>query len=363
MTDKIPDTRSLAEAAALNPIVSVSDTFSQNLISQRTPDDRSIQFDHGHDHNLRQHKHQHHQNSNRSFTYDAFRHHPCCCADSVWLCNDCGRTLNSATLMYKRGWLWRKRYSDYLGGQLSGIGEGSEGVHCGREMYCLDAKKVEHVIEWNDRSESSGDGDRGQAGNTLINGNGIYDHTSTMSGPAVAGGDAGGSNVTTSDYIEVGGSGSSGSSSGGGGSSSNSSSTCNITNTIDHNHSNHHHHMINPHINIDTREAINASASVSGRPRPRPRPRHEPSYYAREVEGIGGVVRRTTSHRERIGAIVPEYEGERATGQYLKAEREGAVRSWCSWCFRVVPGRHEEEEEEEEEEEGKSHQDRGRDGV
>lgn len=242
--------------------------------------------------------------------------------------------------MYKRGWLWRKRYSDYLGGQKSGIGEGSEGVHCGREMYCLDAKEVEHVIEWNDRSRGSnnsgtasgGSEDTALNGNANANANAIDNHTSIMNGPAVAGE----SSVTTSDYIEVGGTGNTGT-------GSTSDDISNSNNIIDHHHHHHHNHH---HTNNSNNTITNIITSIDATPRPRPRHK-EPSYLAREVEGIGGVVRRTTSHRERIGAIVPEYEGERATGRYLEAEREGVVRSWCSWCFRVVPGIDENEEKEE----------------
>ena len=312
------------------------------------------ELNHGHDYHLKsQIQHQQEnlgpdtstQTPTRSFTYDAFRRDPCQCADSVWLCNECGRTLRSATLMYNRGWLWRKRYSDYLGGRNSGVGEGSEGVHCGREMYCLDAKEVEHVIEWNDRGKSSGLGaspaaagsfaagiaetgignGEGQAGSVAIDGVGVgngygngneTDGSNSVNGPAVAGGE-GGSSITTSDYIEVGG--------GGFGSSHDN----------DHDHHDHDGHMSSTHVHFDT----GANATMNTNTSTKSRHRHEPSYYAQEVEGIGGVVRRTTYHRERVGAVVPEYEGERATGQFLKAEHEGDVRSWCSWCFRVLPGK------------------------
>lgn len=40
-----------------------------------------------------------------------------------------------------------------------------------------------------------------------------------------------------------------------------------------------------------------------------------------------------------VGAIVKEYEDERETGQFLKREQDGANRSWCSWCMRVVVGK------------------------
>ncbi len=41
----------------------------------------------------------------------------------------------------------------------------------------------------------------------------------------------------------------------------------------------------------------------------------------------------------RVGACVPEYEDEKAKGVILGREVTGSVRSWCGWCWRVIPGR------------------------
>jgi len=46
-----------------------------------------------------------------------------------------------------RGWTWRTRYSTYLGGIGTGIGEGHEGVECGRGRACLAARIVEKEID------------------------------------------------------------------------------------------------------------------------------------------------------------------------------------------------------------------------
>lgn len=46
-----------------------------------------------------------------------------------------------------RGWTWRTRYSTYLGGLGTGIGEGHEGVGCGKESECLAAKEIEKEID------------------------------------------------------------------------------------------------------------------------------------------------------------------------------------------------------------------------
>lgn len=41
----------------------------------------------------------------------------------------------------------------------------------------------------------------------------------------------------------------------------------------------------------------------------------------------------------RIGGCVPEWKDEKATGQTLRREISGEVRSWCGWCVRVIPGK------------------------
>ncbi|OBT75157.1 hypothetical protein VF21_05481 [Pseudogymnoascus sp. 05NY08] len=60
--------------------------------------------------------------------------------------------------------------------------------------------------------------------------------------------------------------------------------------------------------------------------------------YARhEIEGIGGVVKKKLIRRARVGACVEEWEDERVVGRFMVREKEGG-RSWCGWCWRVVPG-------------------------
>ncbi|TKA74457.1 hypothetical protein B0A49_08763, partial [Cryomyces minteri] len=63
------------------------------------------------------------------------------------------------------------------------------------------------------------------------------------------------------------------------------------------------------------------------------------SYLAQEMEGIGGVVKKKVRKRVRVGATVKEWEDERERGGYLGREQKGLVRSWCSWCERVVLGK------------------------
>ncbi|KAJ5482864.1 hypothetical protein N7539_006310 [Penicillium diatomitis] len=72
----------------------------------------------------------------------------CNCRDAVWLCQQCGQTLRSDDTTYRRVWDWRTRYSTYLGGGLgTGIGEGSQGVKCGRGQACLAAKEIELEVD------------------------------------------------------------------------------------------------------------------------------------------------------------------------------------------------------------------------
>ena len=82
-----------------------------------------------------------------SFTDEAFAIHPCSCAELVYLCNDCGKGLGGNDRTYMRAWSWRTRYSTYLGGLGTGIGQGNEGVECGRGRNCLAAREVEKEID------------------------------------------------------------------------------------------------------------------------------------------------------------------------------------------------------------------------
>ncbi|KAJ5810012.1 uncharacterized protein N7503_002230 [Penicillium pulvis] len=81
----------------------------------------------------------------------------CHCNDAVWLCVQCGQTLRSNDTTYRRVWAWRTRYSTYLGGGLgTGIGEGSQGVKCGRGETCLAGQEIELEVDC-EADESSSD--------------------------------------------------------------------------------------------------------------------------------------------------------------------------------------------------------------
>ncbi|KAI4125605.1 MAG: hypothetical protein LQ347_005318 [Umbilicaria vellea] len=81
------------------------------------------------------------------FTTAAFSRGPCSCAEVVWLCKTCGHALRNEDTTYKRVWTWRTRYSVCLGGLGTGIGEGNEGVECGRREHCLAARDIEVEID------------------------------------------------------------------------------------------------------------------------------------------------------------------------------------------------------------------------
>ncbi|KAI1148220.1 hypothetical protein F4825DRAFT_107018 [Nemania diffusa] len=63
-----------------------------------------------------------------------------------------------------------------------------------------------------------------------------------------------------------------------------------------------------------------------------------PGYARHEIEGIGGVVKTKLVRMLRVGACVPEWEDEKNKGQILEREVSGGRRSWCGWCWRVIPG-------------------------
>jgi hypothetical protein len=63
-------------------------------------------------------------------------------------------------------------------------------------------------------------------------------------------------------------------------------------------------------------------------------------YERHEIEGIGGVVKRKLVRMVRVGACVPEWDDERGMGKRpLARELRGDRRSFCGWCWRVIPGR------------------------
>ncbi|KAH0566502.1 hypothetical protein GP486_000083 [Trichoglossum hirsutum] len=174
-----------------------------------------------------------------TFTAPAYLRGPCSCVDSVWLCQPCGKTLYSEDIKYHDAWAWRERYSTSFG--LVGIGEGIEGVRCGRGATCTAAELT--LIE----SECD----------------------------------------PTTKSLEMG-------------------------------------WVITP-----------SGEEIPGQ-----------GYLIREIEGIGGVMKKKLMRKQLIGAVVAGNASGEAGGngqmvrrEYLGREVRGEQRSWCGWCERVIPGR------------------------
>ncbi|KAL8832870.1 MAG: hypothetical protein Q9170_004712 [Blastenia crenularia] len=82
---------------------------------------------------------------------------PCTCTGTVYLCGPCGTGLAVADTNYRRIWTWRTRYSTYLGGLGTGIGEGNEGVKCWRGEKCMAAQEVEMEIDFSEEGRANSD--------------------------------------------------------------------------------------------------------------------------------------------------------------------------------------------------------------
>jgi hypothetical protein len=63
-----------------------------------------------------------------------------------------------------------------------------------------------------------------------------------------------------------------------------------------------------------------------------------PGYARHEIEGIGGVMKKKLVRMVKVGACVPEWGDEKEANKSLAREQEGKARSWCGWCWRVIPG-------------------------
>lgn len=201
-----------------------------------------------------------------SFTHSAFARTPCHCEEAVWLCQSCGQSLRNNDTMYRRVWTWRTRYSTYLGGNLgTGIGEGCQGVKCGRGEDCLAAQEIE--LEVDCEADASTNGTFKPSHNH--HGNDDY---------------SAGENRILRQHGSLNG---------------------HMDSVIDHHGDD------------------------------------EPGYLRQEIVGIGGVVKQKAKKRVTVGACVVEHEDEREHGQYLLPEERGQCRSWCAWCWRVVPSQRE----------------------
>ncbi|KAL3461422.1 hypothetical protein BJX64DRAFT_161428 [Aspergillus heterothallicus] len=181
----------------------------------------------------------------------------CTCQDVLWLCNHCGQKLRRNDTTYRRVWTWRTRYSTYLGGLGTGIGEGCQGVKCGRGENCLAAQEIELEVEC-------------EADESMANSPPEYGY--------------------------------------------------HFGHRFEQAHAGSHNHIKGKWEDPEGEET---------------------GYLRQEIIGIGGRMKQITKKRVNVGACVVEHEDERETGEYLTREEEGSHRSWCGWCWRVIPAKYE----------------------
>ncbi|KAI9367863.1 hypothetical protein BJX61DRAFT_547090 [Aspergillus egyptiacus] len=181
----------------------------------------------------------------------------CTCEDVHWLCNQCGQKLRRNDTTYRRAWTWRTRYSTYLGGLGTGIGQGCQGVKCGRGESCLASEETELEVEC-------------EADESMANSPPEYGY--------------------------------------------------HFGHRFDEAHAGSHSHA--------HRKWEDPGEDETG-------------YHRQEIIGIGGRVKQIKKKRVMVGACVVEHEDERETGDYLTREVQGLHRSWCGWCWRVIPAKHE----------------------
>lgn len=204
-------------------------------------------------------------------------------------------------------WKWRNQYTDVLGGLGTGIGEGDRGVICGRETECCAAREREQ--------ETDGDAEDAREAEIFQQ---QHQHQQAM-GPATPS------------------------------SSSSMSSNASSTNASS---------SLTP---WSTTSAAATAAGANGSPnsstaaldRRTPSPALKPGYERHEIEGIGGVMKKKLVRMVKVGACVPEWDDERVKGEILGREVQGQRRSWCGWCWRVIPSKRDYELDRRREESGK----------
>lgn len=188
-------------------------------------------------------------------------------------------------------WKWRAQYGDVIGGLGTGVGDGDRGVICGRNAECCRAKERAQEIDCD--AEDARDAEYLGLGSSF--GSTAGSSTGSLSSLASAA-----SALPTSPWT------------------------------------------------VPVAPATQAAATV-GSPlyspevaaalenRRTPSPAHGPGYTRHEIEGIGGVVKRTRVKMVRVGACVHDWEDELKRGVILEREITGKTRSWCGWCWRPIP--------------------------
>ncbi|KAI0521802.1 hypothetical protein F5B22DRAFT_502789 [Xylaria bambusicola] len=215
-----------------------------------------------------------------SIVADEMQRAICTCeSDCVWLCHPCGRNIIGADQDYRSIWRWRNQYGEVLGG--TGIGEGDRGVICGREAACLGAREVAEETDC-DAADA-----REQEHQLSLH----HYSASPSSTPSPSSSFTTGSPLSSASASE---------------------------------------YSVGGHRTPSPPHSVGFAVSSCGTLRP--------GYARHEIEGIGGVVKTKLVRMMRVGACVPEWEDERNGGRILEREVSGRKRSWCGWCWRVIPG-------------------------
>jgi hypothetical protein len=67
---------------------------------------------------------------------------------------------------------------------------------------------------------------------------------------------------------------------------------------------------------------------------------HGTCYKVQEIEGFGGAVQRKVKQHVLVGDVVKLHKDEEERIlNILEREVSGKLRSWCSWCERVIPSK------------------------
>ncbi|KAK7942985.1 uncharacterized protein PG986_012098 [Apiospora aurea] len=211
-----------------------------------------------------------------------------CQTEGVWLCHPCGRSIRGTDHDYQSIWRWRNQYGEVLGGLGTGIGDGDRGVICGRDWECVASKEREQETD----CDAEDARERSHCNTPLPWIATVTASSTTVSSLPSSGRSPSPSSASTS----------SGSGGGGGGSGEGAGQ--------------------------GQQQQAQYSSSPLG-----------PGYVRHEIEGIGGVVKTKRLTMVKVGACVPEWEDEKNRGEILGREVKGIARSWCGWCWRVIPGK------------------------
>jgi hypothetical protein len=174
-----------------------------------------------------------------------------------------------------RVWRWRSQYGEVLGGLGTGIGDGDRGVTCGREEKCYGAKEREQ--------ETDCDAEDAQNDET----NPWASPSSTSAKPVLMDADGniwgGGPQDEQTPWEQL---------------------------------------------DVQNQQQQDGNQNRSLRP----------GYARHQVEGIGGRMTNKLVKMVRVGQCVPQWEDENRYHRIMAREVEGRARSWCGWCWRVIPG-------------------------